>query len=318
MHSIIFLILALLFVSCAMRNRKYRVVLSIDGGGIKGIVPLVILDHIVENFKAIGKKIIIPDLVDMFAGSSTGSVICASLMHKDRSGKQQYKVKDVMNLYLQKGPQIFKKEFSEFYNRGNNPLKVVLQSNFGATMLSDLTPDFMFLSFDLVENEPYIFSKHSSDLGEVTVAEAMIASTAVPGYYPPIKMRQYELADGMLACKNPAKFAYNYAKLCYPGETIMMISLGTGFKENEPKDWVEDEVCKTDEFLTNISQIDRDFYYLRLQPELKRASSDIDDTSPENLKALVDDTLEFIHSTAHFGRLFDLMKIKLGLNYART
>jgi hypothetical protein len=96
-----------------------------------------------------------------------------------------------------------------------------------------------------------------------------------------------------------------------------MISLGTGFKKDERKDWVEDEVCKVHEYLQNISQIDRDFYYLRLQPELKRASSDIDDTSEENLKALVDDTLDYINSTAHFGRLFDLMKIKFGMQAAR-
>lgn len=293
-----------------MRNREYKVVLSIDGGGIKGIVPLVILDHIVENFKGIGKKVIIPDLVDLFAGSSTGSVICAALMHKKRNGKVQFKANDVLQMYLTKGNQIFKKEFSESYNRANNPLKVVLQSNFGQTLLSDLQPDFMFLSFDLRSNEPYIFSKKSSDISEVTVAEALIASTAVPGYYPPIKMRQYELADGMLACKNPSRYAYNYAKLIYPNEKVLMISLGTGFKKSEKDSWIEDEVNKTHEFMTNICQIDRDFYYLRLQPELKRANTDIDDTSPENLKALVDDTLEYLQDCLHFKRLFELMKIK--------
>jgi patatin-like phospholipase/acyl hydrolase len=301
-----------------MRNKKYKVVLSIDGGGIKGVVPLVILDHIVENFRTIGKNVIIPDLVDLFAGSSTGSIICASLMHKTRGGQQQFKVKDVLQLYLKKGPQIFKKEFSEYYNRRNNPLKVVLQRNFGSTMLSDLYPEFMFLSYDLISNEPYLFSKKSSDISEITLAESLIASTAVPGYYPPIKMRHYELADGMLACKNPGKFAYNYAKLCFPGETVLMISLGTGYKKDERKDWVEEDVCCAHEYLHNISEIDRDFYYLRLQPELKRASSDIDDTSQKNMTALVDDTLDYISTDAHFGRLFDLMKIKFGMQAARV
>lgn len=296
-----------------MGKKRYKVVLTIDGGGIKGIVPLVILDHIIDNFKAIGRNVVVPDLVDLFAGSSTGSVICAALMQKKRNGKMQYKVRDVLNLYLNKGPQIFKREFSDAYNRANNPLKVVLQSNFGKTLLSDLNPDYMFLAYDLISNEPYIFSKKSSDISEVTVAEALIASTAIPGYYPPIKMRQYELADGMLACKNPSRYAYNYSKLIYPNETVLMISLGTGFKKNEKNDWIEDEVNKTHEFLTNISQIDRDFYYLRLQPELHRANTDIDDTSPENLKALVDDTLEYLKDCLHFKRLFELMKIKYGV-----
>jgi len=300
-------------LTCDMGNKRYKVVLTIDGGGIKGIVPLVILDHIIENFQAIGKKVIIPDLVDLFAGSSTGSVICAALMQKKRNGKIQFSARDVLDLYLNKGPQIFKKEFSESYNRANNPLKVVLQSNFGNTLLSDLYPDYMFLSYDLNANEPYIFSKKSSDISEVTVAEALIASTAVPGYYPPIKMRQYELADGMLACKNPSRYAYNYSKLIYPNEKVLMISLGTGFKKNDKNDWIEDEVNKTHEFLTNISQIDRDFYYLRLQPELKRANSNIDDTSADNLKDLVDDTLEYLQNCLHFKRLFELMKIKYGM-----
>jgi patatin-like phospholipase/acyl hydrolase len=297
-----------------MKMKNYRVILSIDGGGIKGIVPLVILDHIVENFKAIGRRVCIPDLVDLFAGSSTGSIICAALMQKSRSGKPLFHVRDVLNLYLHRGNDIFKKKFSESYNRSYNPLKVVLQHNFGQTFLSDLDHEFMFLSFDLKSNEPYIFSKKSSDISEVTLAEALMASTAVPGYYPPLNMRHYELADGMLACKNPSRYAYNYSKLIYPNETVLMVSIGTGFKKNDRDSWIEDEVNKTHEFMTNIAQIDRDFYYLRLQPELKRASTEIDDTSPQNLKALVDDTLDYLQDGLHFKRLFELMKIKCGVN----
>ncbi len=297
-----------------MSNRNYKVVLSIDGGGIKGLVPLVVLDHIVENFAAIGKQIVIPDLVDLFAGSSTGSVICAALMNKNRNGSMQFKVTDVLNLYLDKGNQIFRKEFSDSYNRIHNPLKVVLQRNFGSTMLADLYPEFLFLSYDLNSNQPYIFSKKSSDIAEITVAEALIASTAIPGYFPPIKMRQYELADGMLASKNPSKFAYNYAKLIYPNDTVLMVSLGTGYKKGEKTDWIDDEVNYTHEYMTNISQIDKDFYYIRIQPELKTASSAIDDTSRENLRALVDDTLEYLRNSCHFHRLFDLMKIKYGIH----
>lgn len=295
-----------------MEKRKYKVVLSIDGGGVKGIVPLVILDHIVENFKSIGVNVVLPDLIDLFAGSSTGSIICGALMHKTRQGKSQFSVREVLDIYLTKGGQIFKKEFSESYNREHNPLKVVLQKNFGEILLSDLYPDYMFLSFDLKSNQPYIFSKKSSDIGEVTLAEALIASTAIPGYYPSIKMRQYELADGMLACKNPAKYAYNYAKLIYPKETVLMVSIGTGFKKNE-NDWIESEVKKTHEFMTNISQIDKDFYYIRLQPELIKSNSSIDDTSEKNIKGLVDDTINYIQNGHHFSRLFDLMKINFGI-----
>lgn len=287
--------------------------MSIDGGGIKGIVPLVVLDHIIENFRAIGKKVIIPDLVDLFAGSSTGSVICAALMDKKRNGEMKFSVRDVLDLYINKGPQIFKKESKDAYNRSRNPLKTVLQSNFGATLLSDLEPDFMFLSFDLASNQPYIFSKHSSELNEVSVAEALMASTAVPGYYPPIKMRQYELADGMLACKNPSKFAYNYARILFPKERIIFISLGTGMKETEQQNWIEQDVAKTHDYLKNLNRFDKDFYYIRLQPELKKSSSEIDDTTPENIKALVDDTINYLNQKAKFGRMFELMKIKFGV-----
>ena len=152
----------------------------------------------------------------------------------------------------------------------------------------------MFLSFDLNANEPYIFSKKSRDITDVTVAEALIASTAVPGYYPPLKMREYELADGMLACKNPARYAYNYSMLIYPNDPVYMISLGTGFKADEKDHWVEKEAQDTHEFMTNIAEIDRHFSYLRLQPELFKSNTDIADTSENNIRSLVDETLDYI------------------------
>jgi hypothetical protein len=125
-------------------------------------------------------------------------------------------------------------------------------------------------------------------------------------------MRQYELADGMLACKNPAKFAYNYARILFPKERIIFISLGTGMKQEEQSDWIEQDVTKTHEYLKNLNRFDNDFYYIRLQPELKTATSEIDDTSPENIKALVDDTIYYLSHKAKFGRMFELMKIKFG------
>ena len=96
-----------------MQKDDHKVVLSIDGGGIKGIVPLVILDHVIEKLKAIDRHDVLQDVIDLFAGSSTGSIICAALMHKKRNGQVQFDVRQLLVVYLSEGNHVFKREFSD-------------------------------------------------------------------------------------------------------------------------------------------------------------------------------------------------------------
>jgi uncharacterized protein len=81
--------------------RKIKI-LSIDGGGIKGIIPAMVLEE-VEN--RTGKKI--NDLFDFIAGTSTGGIITLALTKANKHGKPEYSAKDLVRIYEEDGKVIF-------------------------------------------------------------------------------------------------------------------------------------------------------------------------------------------------------------------
>ena len=88
-----------------MSDGKTFKVLSIDGGGIRGIIPARILQHIEEQTD---KSIC--HLFDLIAGTSTGGIIALALTRPKRSrGKSEpaYKAEDIVDLYAREGGSIF-------------------------------------------------------------------------------------------------------------------------------------------------------------------------------------------------------------------
>src|SRR5437899_630071 len=79
-------------------------ILSIDGGGLRGIIPLRILQKVEE---LTGKKI--QDCFDMVAGTSTGGLIacCLTLRHDQQPQLPKYSLADIADIYVQKGSTIF-------------------------------------------------------------------------------------------------------------------------------------------------------------------------------------------------------------------
>lgn len=290
----------------------YRVVLSIDGGGIRGIIPLIMLDHIVENFRVIGHEVLIPDLVDLFVGTSTGTIISSGLMLKNPDGSMKYSVRDMLNMYMNRGHQIFNKSSGNSSHRYVYPFRLVLESSFGNYRMSDLKHNYMFVSYDLVENSPYFFKNNTEEQNATELSEVIMACSAVPGYFPPVRYRDRELADGMLTAKNPTKHAYEYARELFPNDKLLVVSLGTGSCVTKKADWIDSEVVKTHSYMKKQMDFDQNLIYVRLQPDLLIANESIDDTSDENISGLVNDSVNYLRAaTPKFDRLFNLMTIKL-------
>src|SRR5579872_3889517 len=84
-------------------NEKSIKVLAIDGGGIRGIIPAVILG---ELQKRLGKDLW--QAFDLIAGTSTGGIIALGIGTGCNNGKP-YSPEQLVNLYVQNGPAIFKK-----------------------------------------------------------------------------------------------------------------------------------------------------------------------------------------------------------------
>ena len=68
-------------------NRQYNV-LSIDGGGIRGIIPCMILEKIQEELIKEGKKGSLSDHFNLMSGTSTGGIIALGLSLPDKKHLQ--------------------------------------------------------------------------------------------------------------------------------------------------------------------------------------------------------------------------------------
>src|SRR5690606_19826305 len=126
------------------------------------------------------------------------------------------------------------------------------------------------------------FTDNMERLRTMTLSKMMTACSAFPGVFPPVKMGHRLLADGILATKNPAKLAYNYARMYYPTDPIILISLGGGVDESMSFDLFESESNKTHEEMNRLAESDDNLLYFRFQPDIIHASSDISDSSKSN------------------------------------
>ncbi|MCH7534212.1 MAG: patatin-like phospholipase family protein, partial [Bacteroidetes bacterium] len=85
---------------------RYTRILSIDGGGIRGILPGQILVALEEKLKAKtgNANTRISDYFDLIAGTSTGGILTCALLCPDKSGKRpRFTAAQVVDLYLDKG-----------------------------------------------------------------------------------------------------------------------------------------------------------------------------------------------------------------------
>jgi uncharacterized protein len=168
-------------------------ILSLDGGGIRGIVAAKML-------AAIEKEINQPlnEYFHLIAGTSTGSILAAAIASGHSSG-------DIVNLYQQKSSIIFpyKKRFSlrriplllkhgisapKYSDKG---LTEVLQAAFGSTKLFDITStQLLIVSFDTIERQPIFFKnwRQDKEYGNIPLWEVCVCSASAPTYFPAHKL----------------------------------------------------------------------------------------------------------------------------------
>jgi predicted acylesterase/phospholipase RssA len=266
-------------------------ILAIDGGGIRGLIPALVLAEIESRT---GRPI--SSLFDLVAGTSTGAIIACGLTRPQPMPADQ-----VAAIYEQEGPQIFDaslvKQVSslggvidERYDA--RELVKSLRRHLGNTGLRDAVTGVLVTAYDLEAREALVLRRDD----DVSMVDAAHASSAAPTYFEPVRLGARTLIDGGVFAINPAVLAYAEAS----GSIDGLASLGTGeltrrLPYDEVKDWGELEWARpiidvvfdgsadaVDEVLERLVH-DR---YIRLQTRLEEASDDLDDASPENLAAL--------------------------------
>jgi patatin-like phospholipase/acyl hydrolase len=295
-------------------------ILSIDGGGIRGIVPALFLAEIERRTKKP-----IASLFDLIAGTSTGGLIALGLTKPGSNGKPQFSAQDIARLYETDGSAIFSRSIWHRVIAVDNFLEEkypstgieqVLEKYFGNSMLRDALTDVLISSYEIEQRFPFFFKSSKAkilDNYNFPMKKVARATSAAPTYFEPLKLEAqeppgyYALVDGGVYANNPAMCGYVEAvsQQTEPRD-YLVLSLGTGelirpIRYSEAKDWglafwaqpilsvVFDGVSDTVDYqLQQIfpSAADGTRHYYRYQVTLDMGNDDLDDASQTNLFAL--------------------------------
>jgi uncharacterized protein len=242
-------------------------ILSIDGGGIRGIIPALVL---AEIERLTGRPAC--ELFDLIAGTSTGGIIALGVTvpgegGPDAGGKPRWSAHDLADLYAREGPRIFHRSLLRTIETVDglveqkyaaSGLEAALDRYLGGARLSQALTDVLIPSYDIQKHEPFFFksfrprphagprprdaavrsgrspSPPTDDYPMTVVARA---TSAAPTYFEPDHVLapqpgevppDYALVDGGTFANNPAMCAYAEALRSRPGADVLIVSLGTG------------------------------------------------------------------------------------------
>ncbi|WP_395461627.1 patatin-like phospholipase family protein [Wolbachia endosymbiont (group A) of Therophilus tumidulus] len=282
-----------------------KYILSVDGGGIRGIIPAIILAEIEKRSR---KKV--AEIFDLMAGTSTGGIVVAGLCKKDERGNPQYSANDLVELYQEYGPYIFKsslwrKSIASWLNGAQYSYKnieCVLDKYFGESTIADVSSNLLLTSYDIHNNCPFFLKSWRENRNFIKLKDALRATTAAPTYFSPkyLKINQEErmLIDGGVFANNPAACAYASGKRLFPNDNIILLSIGTGrttksitnSKRLGKIGWIKPLLhvifaSGLDCVNYQMNQVIGD-RYIRIQSQLTIASAKMDNTTSKNIKCL--------------------------------
>lgn len=240
-------------------------ILSIDGGGIRGILPGQILISLEEKLKnkSGDPNARIGDYFDLVAGTSTGAILSAAYVCPGEDGRPKFSAQEAVNFYLEDGDEIFDVGFwrsigtlgginDEKYSASE--LERVLKTAFGDIKLSELLKPTCLVSYDVKRRLPIIFKQHTAKekKRDFLVRDLLRGSTAAPTYFEAARIyslsplrQKFVLVDGGMVANDPALCAYSEA-IKFDGvegiSDMVIVSLGTGkqlksYSYSEIKDW---------------------------------------------------------------------------------
>jgi uncharacterized protein len=243
-------------------------ILAIDGGGIRGVVPAVILEALETQS---GRRI--NELFDVVAGTSTGGILALGLTapRAPNSKEAKHSAAALADLYVSEGPKIFPKHpsrvpwgwqliagpllwsrfkmirsvgeilnsvFAKPYPDGG--IETVLKEYFSyddgmSIPLSDALKEVLITSYDMQSRTIELMTKERSVVpaGNYLMRDAARATSAAPSFFRPLVLGsrvidQRTLVDGGLFANNPAICAYVHARRLFPLCQPRILSIGTG------------------------------------------------------------------------------------------
>lgn len=248
---------------------RFTRILSIDGGGIRGIIPGQVLVALEKRLqvKTGNPGARIADFFDLIAGTSTGGILaCICLAPKDPADPAKgarFSAEEAVGLYLDRGDEIFDIPVMHRIRTAGGVadekypaegLEEALQDYFGDLRLSQLLKPCLVTSYDIRRRQAMFFAQHDAvkdPAWDFLVRDIARATSAAPTYFEVARVKSvsgvpYPVVDGGVFANNPTLCAYAEARSKLPGKPtasqMVILSLGTGVAETpyhfkEAKDW---------------------------------------------------------------------------------
>lgn len=306
---------------------KMQRILSLDGGGIRGLVTSLWLGGVEDSLTRAGKTGGLLKHFDLLAGSSTGALVACGL----GIGLSPAQLAD---LYRDERHTIFPGLASRLWSRAGRlftqgpsaprydgaGLEKVLKKVFGKTTLGQLKVPTLVTAYDTATRTPVVFKSFKAQHKALPVWEVCRASAAAPTYFPahPMTVEGYRCAliDGGVVANNPTACAIAEAMRkdarVDNSHDLTVLSVGTG-ERNRPidlksaREWgaLEWAIPIIDVLFDgntdSVDYIARHLVgdgYFRMQTDLVVGMDDLDDTSSTNLFALEKLATDYLQAAA--------------------
>jgi uncharacterized protein len=278
-------------------------ILAIDGGGIRGLIPALVLTELESRAH---RQVF--ELFDLIAGTSTGGILACALC-----APGALPASELVKLYEDEGPNIFSRSLFQRIRSADGlldekyddaALDRALERFLANKRLKESKPNLIVPSYDTNLPGPYFFKTtdaQASPADDFPLSLVARATAAAPTYFEPVESGEKALVDGGVFAANPAMCALAEALNTVSPKDVVLVSLGTGERTHqrdfdEVKDWglvnwarpildvVFDGASDAANYqLKRVLPADR---YWRLQVELTMASDHLDDATEGNLAKL--------------------------------
>lgn len=252
------------------RGKNKYFILSIDGGGIRGVIPATVLAKLEEMIRAKRKdEGSIGDYFDFIAGTSTGGILTCLYLTPSKADpcKARFSADTVRNFYLDHGEEIFDLSLWQRLKAANGlldekysarELEKHLRKYLGNVTMKELIKPCLVTGYDVRQYRPVFFTQQDAGnpSANYLIRDVARATAAAPTYFEaalPTSLDKIDnetpVIDGGVFANNPTACALvevlrkGYGKgHGVKMEDIVILSLGTGRKPatityKECKDW---------------------------------------------------------------------------------
>ncbi|KAL5230703.1 hypothetical protein ABZP36_029479 [Zizania latifolia] len=272
-------------------------VLSIDGGGVRGIIPGTILAFLEETLQKLdGPDARLANYFDVIAGTSTGGLVTAMLTTPNDNGDPLFAAKDINDFYLEHCPKIFppvsKGPLGLFKNMtgpkyDGKHLHSVVRELLGDKRIDQTITNIVVPTFDIKLLQPTIFSTYDTLLAMTHVSEQILLSNQD---FFPIKPPDYGKFMILSLGAGSAKIEEEFDAV----ESGRWGVLGWLYNKGGATPLIDSFIQASNDLVDIYTSVlfqalHCEKRYLRIQDdELTGDTASLDISTPENLKRLVD------------------------------